>query len=104
MDTAGCGPAGAGRLKNKFRWLLLGLGFAGAAACLLLDGSWDTNRRMAAALLVLAATLWFTEVVPPFATAFLVIFLRSFFLFLRFCLISSSSFSFSSVVLFLTSS
>ena len=62
-------------MKRKIRWFLLGLGFAGAAACLLVDGEWDSNRRLAAALLVVAATLWFTEVVPPFATALLVIFL-----------------------------
>jgi len=67
-------------LKPKLRWFLLGLGFAGAAACLLMDGSWDSNRRMAAALLVVAATLWFTEVVPPFATGLLVILLGSIFL------------------------
>ena len=80
MDAAGCGPASPGCLKPKLRWFLLGLGVAGAAACLLVDGAWDTNRRMAAALLVVAATFWFTEVVPPFATAFLVIFLGSIFL------------------------
>ena len=67
-------------MKQKFRWFLLGLGLAGAAACLLVDGSWDSNRRMAAALLAVAATLWFTEVIPPFATAFLVILLGSLFL------------------------
>ena len=67
-------------MKRKIRWFLLGLGLAGAAACLFVDGEWDSNRRLAAALLVVAATLWFTEVVPPFATALLVIFLGSIFL------------------------
>ena len=67
-------------MKQKLRWFLLGLGLAGAAACLLMDGSWDSNRRMAAALLVVAATLWFTEVIPPFATGLIVILLGSIFL------------------------
>ena len=80
MDATGRSAEGAGCLKSKLRWFLLGLGFAGAAACLLMDGAWDSNRRMAAALLTIAATLWFTEVVPPFATGLLVILVGSIFL------------------------
>ena len=80
MDATGRSSEGAGCLKSKLRWFLLGLGFAGAAACLLMDGAWDSNRRMAAALLAIAATLWFTEVVPPFATGLLVILVGSIFL------------------------
>jgi len=67
-------------LKQKLRWILLGLGLAGALACLFVDGAWDENRRRTAALLVLAAAMWFSEVVPPFATALLVITVGSIFL------------------------
>ncbi len=67
-------------MKQKVRWFLLGLGFAGAAGCLLLDGEWDDGRRWTAALLVLAAAFWLTEIVPPFATALGVMAAGSFFL------------------------
>jgi len=67
-------------LKPKLRWFLLGLGFAGAAACLVWDGNWDEARRWTAALLILAAVFWLTEIVPPFATALGVMAVGSFFL------------------------